>query len=144
MRIFRLLMLAAVFSVAACAGLRAPAPEPPTATSEQPVWRQTGTASWYGRSHHGRVTASGERFDMNGLTAAHRSLELGTVVRVTSLASGEIIKVRINDRGPYIRGRVIDLSTKAARRLGIHEAGLAKVRVEVFESDQAIEAATLD
>lgn len=97
---------------------------------------ETGLASWYGTSEQGRKTASGERFDKNAMTAAHPSLAFGTVVRVTNLENGRTIKVRINDRGPFVRGRIIDLSAGAAARLGIREDGVARVRVAVFRADQ--------
>ncbi len=97
---------------------------------------QTGLASWYGTSEQGRKTASGERFDRNAMTAAHPSLPFGTIVRVTSLDNGRTVKVRINDRGPFVRGRIIDLSAAAAARLGIREDGIARVRVAVYRSDQ--------
>ncbi len=97
---------------------------------------ETGIASWYGTSEQGRKTASGERFDKNAMTAAHPSLAFGTIVRVTSLENGRTVKVRINDRGPFVRGRIIDLSAAAAARLGIREDGVARVRVAVYRSDQ--------
>jgi rare lipoprotein A len=87
-----------------------------------------GLASYY---KHGRKTANGERFNPNGLTAAHRSLKFGTKVRVTHLKSGKSVIVRINDRGPFIRGRIIDLSYGAARAVGLHRSGTAKVRISV-------------
>lgn len=89
---------------------------------------QVGLASWYGPGFHGRRTASGERFDQGAMTAAHRSLPFGARVRVTMLGSGRAIVVRVNDRGPYIGGRVIDLSKGAARRLGL--GGVGRVCVE--------------
>jgi rare lipoprotein A len=92
---------------------------------------QVGMASYYGREHDGRRTASGEVFDMNGMTAAHRTLPFGTRVRVTNLANGRQVMVRINDRGPFRRGRIVDLSYAAARKLGIVGRGVAKVRVAV-------------
>ncbi|MGH7406595.1 MAG: septal ring lytic transglycosylase RlpA family protein [Candidatus Methylomirabilales bacterium] len=92
---------------------------------------EVGLASWYGREHHGKRTASGERFDMDALTAAHRSLPFGTWVRVTHLATGQTVTVRINDRGPWVAGRVIDLSRRAAQTLGILGDGVARVRVEL-------------
>ncbi|GGF39410.1 hypothetical protein GCM10011611_52270 [Aliidongia dinghuensis] len=103
---------------------------------EKPVFSQVGLASWYGRHHQGHRTASGERFDMRELTAAHRTLAFDTVVRVTRLDTGRTVTVRINDRGPFERGRVIDLSAAAARTLGIAEEGEAEVRIEEFPSDQ--------
>jgi rare lipoprotein A len=92
---------------------------------------EIGIASYYGRAHDGRRTASGEVFDMHQLTAAHRTLPFGTRVRVTNLANGRDIVVRINDRGPFRRGRIIDLSYAAARRLAFTGRGLTKVKVEV-------------
>lgn len=101
-------------------------------------FRQVGLASWYGPGFHGRTTASGERFDQNDLTAAHRKLPLGTEVKVTNLKNGRSIVVEINDRGPYIDGRVIDVSKAAARRLGIVEEGVAKVRIEATPQQMAM------
>jgi rare lipoprotein A len=93
---------------------------------------QTGVASWYGPQHHGRRTANGERFDMNGLTAAHATYSFGTRVRVTLLATGRSVEVRINDRFPNYKGRVIDLSRAAAREIGLMARGTGKVRIEVI------------
>jgi len=91
-------------------------------------------ASYYGCDYHGRTTASGERFNMNAMTAAHRSLPFGTRVRVTNLNNGKSVVVRINDRGPFKHGRVIDLSRAAAKKIGLTEhAGLAPVKVEVLK-----------
>lgn len=108
----------------------------PAPAEEQPFFTQEGVASFYGKAHQGKRTAAGERFDRTQLTAAHRTLAFGTVVRVTNLRNGTVVKVRINDRGPHVKGRVIDLSSGAARALGIRD-GLAPVRVEAFSSDQA-------
>jgi rare lipoprotein A len=141
MRVLWLVAIGATFALSACAGI---SPVPAPAGMEQATFNQIGIASWYGRGHHGRKTASGERFDMNRMTAAHKSIELGTIVRVTSLETGDTVKVRINDRGPYLRGRIIDLSDKAARRLGIREAGIARVRVEIFASDQELTQSALE
>ena len=91
-----------------------------------------GTASYYGGKFHGRKTASGERFNQHGLTAAHKTLPLGTKVRVTNLRNGESVDVKINDRGPFHKGRVLDLSKGAAREIGMLGAGTAKVKVEVI------------
>ena len=90
------------------------------------------TASWYGPGFHGRRTASGERFDQNAMTAAHRSLPFGTKVEVVNPRNGRSVIVRINDRGPFISGRDFDLSRGAAKRLGILARGIARVRVEVI------------
>ena len=90
-----------------------------------------GVASWYGKSFHGKQTANGELFDMEALTAAHRTLPLGTVVRVVNLANGKHLHVRITDRGPYVNSRILDLSRGAAARLGMMEGGLSVVRVQV-------------
>jgi rare lipoprotein A len=108
----------------------------------EPAFRQTGVASWYGPGFHGKRTASGERFDQNDLTAAHRKLPLGSEVKVTNLENGRAITVEINDRGPYVKGRVIDLSKAAARRLGIVDDGVAKVRIEATPQQLAMASAT--
>ena len=93
---------------------------------------ETGKASWYGKAHHGQITASGERFDIHALTAAHRTLPFGTIVRVTDLRSKRSVNVRINDRGPFRRDRIIDLSYEAARRLGVVSRGTARVKIAVI------------
>lgn len=95
-----------------------------------PVPLGTGEASFYGPGFHGRTTASGGRFDQHELTAAHRTLEFGSRLRVTNLANGRTVVVTVTDRGPYVRGRVIDLSVKAARVLGFLDDGVARVRLE--------------
>ncbi|MFC5521786.1 septal ring lytic transglycosylase RlpA family protein [Polaromonas jejuensis] len=92
---------------------------------------ERGQASWYGPGLHGRRTASGERYDMYALTAAHKTLPFGTVVRVRSLALGREVEVRINDRGPFAPGRVIDVSRAAAQALGLLDDGVAEVSLEV-------------
>lgn len=97
-------------------------------------WKQTGQASWFGARFHGRLTASGERFDRMAMTAAHRTLPMGTVVRVTYLATGKSVTVRINDRGPWTGGRVLDLSEGAATRIGLREKGVGEVRIERISS----------
>lgn len=91
---------------------------------------QIGMASYY---KHGRMTASGEKFNPQGLTAAHRTLPFGTKVRVVNVKSGKSVVVRINDRGPFVRGRIIDLAFGAARAVGLHRAGVAKVRIDVLK-----------
>jgi rare lipoprotein A len=92
---------------------------------------QVGYASWYGREYHGKLTASGERFNMRDMTAAHRTLPFGTRARVMNLGNGRSVVVRINDRGPFKRGRIIDLSWGAARRLDMVEEGVVKVAVRI-------------
>lgn len=93
------------------------------------VGPQVGKASWYGREHAGHRTASGEAYDPEGLTAAHRTLPLGTVIEVS--AHGQMVKVRVNDRGPYVQGRVLDLSAAAARVLGLDRTGTAVVSIRL-------------
>jgi len=92
-----------------------------------------GVASYYGKEHHGKKTANGEIFDMNKLTAAHRSLSFGSQVKVTNLSNQRSVIVRINDRGPYYQGRIIDLSQAAAERLEMVKAGITKVKLEVLD-----------
>ncbi len=92
---------------------------------------ENGLASWYGKPYHGRRTASGEIYDMHELTAAHRTLAFGTVVRVTRRDTGAGVTVRVNDRGPFIRGRIIDLSFAAAKKIGLDIDGVAPVKVKV-------------
>jgi rare lipoprotein A len=92
----------------------------------------TGLASWYGAKHHGKRTASGEIFDQNKFTAAHRTLPWGSIVKVTNLDNGKSVEVRINDRGPFKKGRVIDVSRAAARALGMVQSGVSPVRMELL------------
>ena len=91
---------------------------------------KTGVASYYGARHHGKRTASGEPFNQNALTAAHPRLPFGTRLLVTNLSNKKSVVVRVNDRGPYTRGRIIDVSRKAAQQLGMLRSGTAKVRVQ--------------
>ncbi|MCP2085956.1 UNVERIFIED_ORG: rare lipoprotein A [Paraburkholderia sediminicola] len=100
-------------------------------------FHQIGRASWYGRGFHGRRTANGERFDMHALTAAHRTLPLGSYVRVTNPATSRSVVVRINDRGPYAHGRIIDLSMAAAAALDMRHAGTARVQIEGLTRQEA-------
>lgn len=93
---------------------------------------QTGVASWYGPGFHGKKTANGERFNTNSLTAAHKELPFDTMVRVTNLANGRSTTVRINDRGPFSKDRIIDLSKKAAQEIGMIQTGTARVRIEAI------------
>ena len=93
---------------------------------------QYGNASWYGGRFHGRKTASGERFDMHSFTGAHRELPFGTIIRVTNLRNGREVYVRVNDRGPFVKGRIVDLSRAAAKAIGFNGRGVIRVRVEVL------------
>jgi peptidoglycan lytic transglycosylase len=108
--------------------VRPPAPAYP----QRILTRETGIASWYGHPYHGRAAADGEIYDMEKLTAAHRTLPFGTWVRVTNLGNQKSVDVRIIDRGPFIDGRIIDVSHAAAEALDMVRAGLAKVRVDVL------------
>lgn len=134
-------------AIAACAGVALlaacqsappppPTPIPPTTTDERPQFMQVGLASWYGPGFQRNQTANGERFDMNALTAAHRTLPFNSYVRVTDLATGRSVIVRINDRGPYEAHRIIDLSARAARELGITTDGTARVRLELEDAGE--------
>ena len=93
---------------------------------------ETGIASWYGPGFDGNYTANGEIYDMNGISAAHKTLPFGTVVRVVEFSTGRSVVVRINDRGPFVEGRIIDLSKGAARELGIIEKGITKVGLRIL------------
>jgi rare lipoprotein A len=101
--------------------------------AHKPSFTQIGIASWYGKEFHKKKTASGERYNMYDLTAAHRTLPFGTRVRVTNLDNNRSVIVRINDRGPFKKGRIIDLSYAAAKKLKMLESGTAKVRVESLD-----------
>lgn len=117
--------LALLLAVAPAASLPGgDAPPPGNAKAE------VGLASYYARSFHGRRTASGERHDMNAMTCAHRTAPFGARLRVEDLATGRSVVVRVNDRGPFVRGRIVDLSWEAARRIDLVQRGLARVRVE--------------
>jgi rare lipoprotein A len=153
MKVLRGTLVAGLLSlVAACAsGARPEAPRLPVVTdpapivsgtmrpyqirgrwyqpAEQPGYDETGLASWYGEQFHGRPTATGERFDMHALTAAHKTLPLPGLVEVTNLANGRRIVVRVNDRGPFVDNRIIDLSRGSAEALGMLQAGVSEVRV---------------
>lgn len=146
---FALLLL--LLAVAACGGASYDLPPPTTGQIKignpykvagiwyhpkaEPYYNRTGVASWYGKKFHGRATANGERYNMNALTAAHTTLPLPSLVRVTNLHNGRSVVLRVNDRGPFARGRIIDVSRKAAQVLGFEKRGVAKVRVEVVGSD---------
>jgi|GEM_PF-1047512 len=101
------------------------------ATDFHKGYKEAGTASYYGKKFHGRLTANGEKFNMHALTAAHKTLPFNTLVKVTDVTTGKYIMVRINDRGPFVKGRTIDLSKGAARELGMLRKGVAKVEIEL-------------
>jgi rare lipoprotein A len=128
------LIWSVALALASCTRPAAPVVEAtpqPQALPEEPAYQQVGTASWYGPWHQGKKTASGEKFDQHKLTAAHPTLPLGTEAVVTNLENGRQVEVRINDRGPYAKDRAIDLSARAAAKLGMKEKGVASVKIEV-------------
>lgn len=144
----RLLLVLALTGVAGCATQTPPSPTPPspvpssppvmapTPPVAQPFFTQTGIASFYGAAHDGKLTADGVAFDQHAFTAAHRTLPFGTVVQVTNLGNGRMVKVTINDRGPKIESRIIDLSAAAAHALDMEKKGITRVRLEAFRDDQ--------
>ena len=109
----------------------------------QPGYDVTGVASWYGGKFHGRRTASGQRYDMNAMTAAHRTLPFGTKVRVTNLRNDRAVVLTINDRGPFVRGRIIDVSRRAAERLGFRGRGTTRVRVQAISGEPTLKSAAV-
>lgn len=113
--------------------------EPTVPSGTKPVETETGLASWYGPPYHNRVGSNGEIYNMHAMTAAHRTLPLGSIVRVTNLKTGHTALVRITDRGPFIPGRILDLSLAAARKLDVYLPGTAEVRVEVMETPSPLE-----
>jgi rare lipoprotein A (peptidoglycan hydrolase) len=140
-----LIAATAIACAGGCAPRRAQAPVEETSAREpepRTVRVLHGKAVWYGGKWHGRRTASGERFSKYGLTAAHRSLPLGTRIRVINLENQRSIVLRVNDRGPYgrDRSRVLDVTEAAARRLGFHDQGWTRVRIEVLADGAALRA----
>jgi rare lipoprotein A len=115
-------------------------PEIEVPADAKPLLVETGIASWYGAPYHNRRGSNGEIYDMHAMTAAHRTLPLGSIVRVTNPANGNSVIVRITDRGPFIAGRIIDLSKAAAEQIGLVQKGTAEVRVEVLKTPAPIEA----
>ena len=139
MRSSRLIVVLAMIGglAAPASGGQAASTEP--APGERPVFVQTGVATCYGGRIVGHRTANGERLARHGLTAAHRTLPFGTIVRVTNLGNGRVVRVRINDRGPNVRRKarpILDLSMDAAAAIGIAKCGIAKIRIEELVSDQ--------
>lgn len=150
---FAILFFGCVFVITACGPKRAPSSRPADATwqkqkaSQRPYtvlgkkyeplashegFVQTGVASWYGPDFHGKYTSNGEIYDMHALTAAHKTLPLGVFVRVRNTENDRELIVRVNDRGPFVKGRIIDLSYAAAKKLGVDVAGTAPVRIEAL------------
>ncbi len=156
-RLFLFLLLSgSVLVVAGCGGSKKPVtaqvpPPPPPSPSEtatQPpliagehtkvLFSEVGIASWYGPEFHNRRAANGEIYDMHQATAAHRTFPFNSVVRVTNLSNGKSTLVRINDRGPFVEGRIIDLSLEAAKAIGVWRTGIAKVRLDVLQAPEPI------
>lgn len=102
---------------------------------EQPAYDETGYASWYGKDFHGKKTANGEIYNMNALTAAHKTLPMPTFVKVTNLENGRTIVLRVNDRGPFVKGRIIDISRRGAQLLGFDKQGVTRVRVQAADEN---------
>lgn len=125
-RAIPLLLVCSALTISAC---RSGGPKP--IESVDLGWKQVGVASWYGEKFHGRFTANGEIYDMYGMTAAHKQLPFDTLVEVENLDNGRTVQVRINDRGPFVRGRIIDLTYTAAEQIGMIGKGTAKVRLRV-------------
>ena len=135
-----LMAMAGLVLMTGCAATPRPIKSAPAGPSSPAAAPMIGMASYYGKQYHGRKTASGEIYDMNKMTAAHRTLPFGVQVRVTELSSQRSVVVRINDRGPFARDRIIDVSLAAARRLGMIQSGHVNVKLEVM-SQIASEAA---
>lgn len=151
-RFLILFSLAAPLILAGCGGKKStrvhvpPPPEAPPSidgdewVNKKPIFTQEGLASWYGPPYHNRRAANGEIFDMHQLTAAHKTLPLNSVCRVTNLKNGQSVIVRINDRGPFVGERIIDLSMEAAKQIDLWRAGVAKVRVEVLQAPAPLDS----
>src|SRR6266567_9108410 len=135
MRYGRVLAFAAVILCGCAHKKHARIPVPPPA-AVQVGQAETGLASWYGHPYHGRQAANGEIYDMEKLTAAHRTLPFNTWVRVHDLDNSKTVEVRINDRGPFVDGRIIDLSRAAARQIAMLGPGSARVRIEVIRAPE--------
>ena len=153
-RIADAILVLALVSLAGCAREtvsppaplpQAPSPQAPSPQSSahkpdvtpKPYFTQTGLASFYGKALQGNTTASGATFNEARFTAAHRTLAFGTVLRVTNMDNGQSVKVSINDRGPKVKDRIIDLSYEAARALGMRKHGVVQVKLEAFPDDQS-------
>jgi rare lipoprotein A len=123
----------------------APAPVPSLAADEQfvdthtPIYSESGVASWYGPPYHNRVGANGMVFDENGVSAAHRTLPMGSLIRVTNVKTGQSAVMRVTDRGPFVAGRVLDLSIGAAKAVGLWKPGTGEVRIDVFSTPKPMD-----
>jgi rare lipoprotein A len=130
----------------------APAPAPPAATpvpsltadeqfvdTHRPISSETGVASWYGPPYHSRVGANGTVYDENGVSAAHRTLPMGSLIRVTNVKTGQSAVMRVTDRGPFVAGRILDLSVGAAKAVGLWRAGTGAVRIDVFSTPKPMD-----
>lgn len=126
MQLHKLLLGTLLLSINACASY------PPIQASAKSASQERGLASYYGKRFHGRTTANGEKFNQYALTAAHKTLPFGTKVKVRNKKNGQSVVVRINDRGPFVRGRIIDLSYKAAKSIGMIRMGVAPVVISVL------------
>jgi rare lipoprotein A len=121
------------------------APVPTLSADEQfvathtPIYSETGVASWYGPPYHNRVGANGQIFDENGVSAAHRTLPMGSLIRVVNVKTGQSAVMRVTDRGPFVPGRTLDLSIGAAKAVGIYRAGLGDVRIDVFSTPKPMD-----
>ena len=114
--------------------------EPSLPADSRPIVTETGLASWYGPPYHNRRGSNGEIYNMHAMTAAHRTFPLGSIVRVTNMKTGATALVRITDRGPFIPGRILDLSLAAARKVGVWQPGVAEVKVELMETPAPVNA----
>jgi rare lipoprotein A len=126
-----------------------PAPAPPSEVtdedaafiaSHQPIYTEEGVASWYGPPYHNRQGANGKVFDQNAMTAAHRTLPMGSLIVVTNEKTGQTATMRVTDRGPFVQGRLLDLSMASAKATGVYRAGLADVRIDVYQTPHPIDA----
>ncbi|MBM3803786.1 MAG: septal ring lytic transglycosylase RlpA family protein [Acidimicrobiia bacterium] len=129
-----LLLCCAALQLSGCSRRRVHASNPVQAPADSLLGETTGYASWYGHPYHGRRTSNGEIYDMNTMSAAHRTLPFDTVVKVNNLSNGKTVAVRINDRGPFVKDRVIDLSYRAAKEIDMVGTGTTRVSLEVLKT----------
>lgn len=122
-----------------CAAHQPSLPSPATPLSSSTQYKEVGIASWYGPNFHGKLTANGEIYDMYEMTAAHRTLPFHSIIKVTNLENGRSVVVRINDRGPYAKGRILDCSKATAKSLGMIDEGTAKVKIEMISLGEIVD-----